>query len=179
MIIGLNGYAQAGKDTTANILIEKYGFRRVAFADKLRELLYATDPKINYYDEEVMNLQTFVDNHGWDKVKQVPEVRRMLQNIGLSAREMFHTDFWVEQAFATVLPGEDIVVTDVRFPNEYDKVKSLGGQLWRVKRNNVAAVNNHISESALDAYKFDQIITNNGSIAELEDLIKKRMGLNV
>ncbi len=44
MIIGLTGYAQSGKDTVANILVERYGFTRVAFADKIREFLYETNP---------------------------------------------------------------------------------------------------------------------------------------
>jgi dephospho-CoA kinase len=40
MIIGLTGYAQSGKDTVANILVENYGYQRVAFADPIRALLY-------------------------------------------------------------------------------------------------------------------------------------------
>ena len=31
-VIGLTGYAQSGKDTVASILVEKYGYRRIAFA---------------------------------------------------------------------------------------------------------------------------------------------------
>ena len=39
MIIGLTGYAQAGKDSVANSLVQNYGYTRVAFADKIKELL--------------------------------------------------------------------------------------------------------------------------------------------
>ena len=41
VIIGLSGYAQSGKDTVANILVQHYGYKRVAFADKIRECLFA------------------------------------------------------------------------------------------------------------------------------------------
>ena len=37
MIIGLTGYKGSGKDTAASHLVEKYGFTRVAFADKLKK----------------------------------------------------------------------------------------------------------------------------------------------
>mgnify|MGYP006283771541 FL=1 len=40
MIIGLTGYAQSGKDTVASLLVEHYGYERVAFADKIRSFLY-------------------------------------------------------------------------------------------------------------------------------------------
>jgi 50S ribosomal subunit-associated GTPase HflX len=46
MIIGLSGYAQVGKDTVANILVQHHGYKRVAFADKIRECLFALDPII-------------------------------------------------------------------------------------------------------------------------------------
>src|SRR5579883_3181143 len=37
LLIGLSGKPQAGKDTTAEYLVRRYGFRRLAFADRLRE----------------------------------------------------------------------------------------------------------------------------------------------
>ena len=46
MIIGLSGYAQSGKDTVAKVLIEEYGFTRIAFADKIREFLYDLNPQV-------------------------------------------------------------------------------------------------------------------------------------
>ena len=37
MIIGLGFKARSGKDTVADYLIENYGFKRLAFADALKE----------------------------------------------------------------------------------------------------------------------------------------------
>ena len=48
MIIGISGYARSGKDSVANILVQDFGFERRAFADKLREALYALNPIIAY-----------------------------------------------------------------------------------------------------------------------------------
>jgi hypothetical protein len=69
------------------------------------------------------------------------------------------------------------VITDVRLPNEADYVKFMGGRLWRVKRPEVGPVNSHLTESALDGYKVDQILHNNGSLEELRDLVKVRVAI--
>ena len=47
MIIGLSGYARSGKDAVAQVLVSEFGFKRVAFADPIRDLLYEMDPKID------------------------------------------------------------------------------------------------------------------------------------
>ena len=176
-LIGLTGYAGSGKDTFAKILVEKYGYTRIAFADPIRELLYAMNPIISgipYGGNRT--LVDLVNSIGWDEAKKEPEVRRLLQDLGVGAREVIDSEIWVSTAFRkTGEPGKRYVITDVRFTNEADLVKQLSGQVWRVKRIDVDAVNNHVSESEMDGYKVDQIFLNNGTIDELEALIKTRM----
>lgn len=170
IIIGLTGYAQSGKDTVANILVEKYGFTRIAFADKIRELLYEINPMAGGEP-----LKFKVDIEGWDRAKQHPEVRRLLQKTGVAARKLFGSEFWVNQAMRQ-FPGESkIVVTDVRFTNEAKSLQMNGGQLWRITRVGVGAVNGHVSETELDDYPVDQTFANNGSIEDLELLVQTRI----
>jgi len=179
MIIGLSGYAQSGKDTVAKILVEKYGYKRIAFADPIRNLLYEMDPLIpKGYGESIINyrLQDMVDTYGWDKVKvDFPEARRLLQDFGLSARKLFGDTFWIYQALSDVAPQDKVVVSDVRFENEAQWIQEFGGQIWRVKRVGTSAVNEHVSESELDGYRVDQIFVNNGTVEDLEILIGTRM----
>jgi hypothetical protein len=172
-IIGLTGYAQSGKDTVANILVEKYGYKRIAFADKIRDFLYAMNPLVACSPSGY--LQGLVDLVGWDKAKQEPQVRMLLQNVGVAAREVIAEDIWIISALANVGVDDKIVIADVRFENEAEILKSLGGQIWRVKRLGVEAVNRHISEIQMDGYKVDQIFINNGTIEDLENLIQTRM----
>jgi hypothetical protein len=65
-------------------------------------------------------------------------------------------------------------ITDMRYPNEYDAVKSRGGITIRVNRHNhpndINPNTEHPSETALDQHQFDYEIINDGSI---EDLIEK------
>ncbi len=173
MIIGLTGYAQSGKDTVANILVEKYGYQRIAFADPIRTLLYETNPML----KEGYRVQGLVDVYGWDKVKvDYPEARRLLQDLGLGARKLFGDMFWVQQALKDVDASDNYVITDVRFPNEAEAIRlHEGAQIWRIKRIGINAVNAHVSESAMDGEKVDQIFVNSGTINDLKLLISTRM----
>lgn len=179
MIIGLSGYAQSGKDTVANILVEKHGYTRIAFADPIRNLLYEMDPLIpKGYRESVINyrLQDLVDSYGWDKVKvDYPEVRRLLQELGVGARKLFGDKFWIYEALSDVAPQDKVVVSDVRFENEAKWIQEFNGQIWRIKRVGTEAVNDHVSESEMDGYPVDQIFVNNGTIEDLEITIGTRM----
>jgi hypothetical protein len=178
VIIGLTGYAQSGKDTIASILVKKYGYTRIAFADKIRELLYETNPGLSIGLKGVW-LKDLVDEHGWDSAKQSPQVRRLLQDLGVGARKIFGEGFWVHEAIKTMLndsrPDLNYVVTDVRFLNEADMIKANSGQIWRIKRLGVDAVNTHVSETEMDGYPVDQIFVNNGTLEDLEVLIDTRM----
>ncbi len=170
MIIGLTGYAQSGKDTVAKMLVDNYGYTRIAFADKIREFLYETAPDY---------IKLLVDEVGWDRAKQNSTVRELLQITGVGARKVFGEGFWVHEAMKSMLndprPDLNYVVTDVRFLNEADMIRANNGHLWRIKRIGVSAVNAHVSETQMDGYPVDQIFINNGTIEDLEALVKARM----
>lgn len=173
MIIGLTGYAQSGKDTVAKVLVENYGFKRVAFADKIRELLHETDPMIG---DGTYHLRSMVNIYGWDVVKQRDDARRLLQNLGVAARKVFGEEFWVEQAIKDLSIDASYVFTDVRFKNEVSTLKKLNAQIWKIERPGIQAVNNHISELELKDYIADKVLLNEGTIEELENLVKSQIG---
>ena len=173
MIIGLTGYAQSGKDTVAQILVEKYGYTRIAFADKIRELSYELNPIV----KPGMKLQDAVDEMGWEKAKvRIPEVRRIMQDLGVGARKVFGEHFWVQQVLRQIHFEGNFVITDVRFPNEADAIRKYdNAQIWRIRREGVNAVNQHVSETAMDNEKVDQTFLNSGSLEDLNVLIGIRM----
>ncbi len=170
MIIGLSGYAQTGKDTVAQHLVEHYGFTRIAFADPIREALYALNPMITDIPELLgVRLSWLVDRLGWEFVKQDSgQVREYLQRMGTEvARNQWGQDFWVDLAMKKAGNIANVVITDVRFPNEYDAIVANGGEVWRVEKPGVVAVNAHPSETALDSYPFRRCVLNNGSKDDL------------
>jgi dephospho-CoA kinase len=169
MIIGLSGYAQSGKDTVAEYLVNEYGFKRVAFADPIRNILYAMNPQIN--GTRLVNL---VDEYGWEIAKKKPEVRELLQSLGFSARRVIDERVWIAAAFHEMTDKDaNYVIADVRFHNEANMIKSEGGKVWRILRPGVEAVNTHISETDLDRFQFDLTLNNDGSVEQLNFLVKQ------
>jgi len=113
MIIGLSGYAQAGKDTVAAMLVEDYGYTRLGFADIIKKACYALDPIINL---DGMRLAHAVEKYGWDEVKAIPEVRRLLQTMGSEVgRDLIDPQIWVELTLFNVRPEDKIVIKSRRF----------------------------------------------------------------
>lgn len=167
MIIGLSGYAQSGKDTVAEMLCLNYGFKRISFALPMRDAIYTLNPIVFNLNSRVSDL---VDEFGWDVAKTNPEVRRLLQVFGTEVgRNLFGEDFWVNQAFKRAKEYERVVFSDVRFFNEAQAIVDNGGQVWRVQRENHKPVNAHSSETAMDNWRFDDLILNAGSLNDLFD----------
>lgn len=182
-IIGLSGYARSGKDEAAKVLVEEFGFTRVAFADKLRDFLYALNPLIIAEKMEhggtfpvFSHVQTIIDLYGWDGYKETEygaEVRRLLQRLGTEAgRETMWDSIWIDAAFAGVPEDAKVVVTDCRFPNEAEAIEKRGGRLWRVTRAGVGPANSHPSETSLDTYPFDVVLFNDGSLEDYHSQIR-------
>jgi gamma-glutamyltranspeptidase len=148
---------------------------RMAFADAIRDILYTLDPLTN----NGLHLRTVVDDYGWDLAKQDNEIRRLLQVLGTEVgRNVFGDDVWVDVLISKLEPMDKVVITDVRFPNEARELHNLAGEIWRVNREGVSAINEHVSESQMDEYNFDKIIDNNGSLEDLEHAIVELIEAN-
>jgi hypothetical protein len=172
MIIGLSGYAQSGKDTVAKYLVEHHGFERVAFADPIRDFLLEVDPIL----ENGLHMTTVVKDLGWELAKKQAEVRRLLQVAGVAARKHIDTDLWVIAAIRKMNEvGKQYVITDVRFQNEAVMIKQSGGHLWRIERDGVGPVNDHISEHDLKDWEFDVVLHNNSNFDSLNLAIQVQL----
>ena len=174
----MSGYARSGKDTVAELLCLNYGYKRVSFADPMRQALYVLSPKL----DNIVRLSEYVDDYGWDVAKQNQEVRRLLQVFGTEVgRKMFGLDFWIDIALKDLSGDTQVVISDVRFPNEADAIAKLGGSVWRINRKNHSAVNGHASEHAMDNYMFNHVIYNDGTLDDLSDevfMLAKHLGLD-
>lgn len=178
-IIALSGFARSGKDEAAKVLVEEFGFKQVAFADKLREVLYALNPIVNYDSMGRQNIyvQDVINEWGWDGYKETafgPEIRRLLQRLGTEAgRQTLWDSIWIDAALTGLDEDAKVVVSDARFFNEFDAVIERGGFVWRIDREGVGPTNNHASElEAVDYKKFSLYIKNNGTLEEYQDLIR-------
>ena len=165
-LIGFGHTAQVGKDTAAFGI----GYKRLAFADEVRGLLLQVNPLVHD-----MPLQGYINVNGWETAKADGEVRRLLQNIGLGAREILGEDVWVKpvmsKAKALLKAGVDVAITDVRFPNEHAAIRKAGGTLIKITRPGSPKMS-HLSETALEDADWDHVIENNFTIDHLVHTIR-------
>lgn len=174
-LIGLHGHAQVGKDTLAAILVEHYGFERLAFADVLREALRRVDPWMIGYESEPVRLATLLRRYTWDELKKHgpfrDETRRLLQVLGSEVgRDLLYENIWVDALTKKLDFGKKYVVTDVRFKNEAWALRnSRVKPVWMVKvtRPGYGPVNAHVSDAGLPDNLFDAFIVNDGDIYQL------------
>ena len=182
ILLGFCGYATSGKDAAVSALCTGHGFVRVAFADALRDVLYDLDPVVGVVnDGGYERVATLVDRWGWDQAKQVPEVRQLLQRLGVAVRDHVNQDAWVTAAFDRAEGAERLAVSDVRFPNEAEAIKARGGHIVRVMRPGVTALNSHVSEHALDEWPEDFQLYNDRTLGDLGaevDQLLARLGVS-
>ena len=171
-IVGLAGQLTAGKDTAAQALVSE-GYKRVAFADKIKELAMEANPLVTT-NVQTVNIGTGAGkmkhvvngNGGWDQSKDYyPLVREFLVNLGEGARKVFGEDFWIDQALDDVR-GEP-VVSDVRYENEMLAIRDRGGIIIRIDRDNRRPLGDHETELMSDD-RFDGIVVNDGTVGDLQ-----------
>jgi len=174
-VIGMMGKKRSGKDTFAARLIEQHGFTKVSLADPLREMLKALNPIVEFSRSFGGGYVNLIDVLGpednWEAAKELPEVRRLMQRIGTEAgRNVLGDSIWTDAAQRTIRDIDGpVVITDVRFPNEYALVEDvLDGWTVRISRPSLpVGADLHISETALDDTYPRYEIVNDSTIADL------------
>jgi len=84
-------------------------------------------------------------------------------------------NFWVRKLFSTIDEKEykNVIITDVRYPNEVNPIVERGGYHIRITRPNTNKIHGamHASEISLDRpYKVDFGVTNAGTLDDLKKL---------
>lgn len=152
-IYGIAGEKFSGKDTIAEAIIARYAragmkAKKVPFAEPLKQAVCAM--------------------FGWDRsrledhaFKETPEPitgktpRYIMQAMGTEfGREILHDQVWIRLAGAEVQRCIDAgivpILTDVRFVNESDYVRSVGGKIIHViNPETVTRTDGHASENGV------------------------------
>ncbi|MEV7278114.1 hypothetical protein [Streptomyces sp. NPDC093111] len=150
----------------------------MAFADPLRALALDVDPIVGHEpaggSSLPLRLSDVLRREGWDRAKRRPEVRRTLQRLGQGVRDQ-DEGHWLRLALAKLDVadrwGLPVVVTDCRYENEARALRERGALLVRVERPDRTSIGRdereHRSETELDGYPADAVLTNGGSVDEL------------
>lgn len=151
-LIVLFGPQQVGKSTAAESLCYNEGFKRVAFADPLYEMLGVL---LGLPGKKVKKLP---------KETPVPElsgktIRYALQSLGTEwGRELMGPDFWVNKACLTIgdliSHGHSVVVDDCRFLSEYDAMAQAGATFVSLQRADLPEQSNPKHGSEIEWKQF-------------------------
>ena len=213
MIIGIVGFLGSGKGTAGDILIEQHGYTRVSFADAVKDavsVIFDWPRDLLEGDTETSRIFRETRDKWWsEKFGYDVTPRYMLQLMGTEAgRDVFNENLWVHTVARRIRSMQDneskdkFVIPDVRFPNELEFIRKMGGHVVRVVRGpdpewySLAHASNnpnflhsneayaemektgvHYSEWAWIGQQFDYQIDNNGSLLMLESDIKHMLAV--
>ena len=141
MIVGFVGFIGSGKDTAADYLVNFHGYRRDSFANTLKDAVacvFGWDRTLlEGRTKEAREWREQVDPW-WAERLNMPNLtpRLMLQLWGTEVcRNGFHDDIWIASLENKMRKTTDnIVISDVRFPNEIKAIHNAGGIVVRIKR---------------------------------------------
>lgn len=170
-------------------------FRNKKFAGKLKEIAsILTGHPVELF--ESIDFKNSKMDDCWGDMTY----REFLQKLGTEAiRDNIHNEAWVNALFSDyklidlnlylIKHGGDKekaledqksdglpkwVISDVRFPNEFNAIKQRDGIVVRVQ-NGKETEGGHISETALDLFQFDYILNNKGTINDLIVEVEKML----
>ena len=164
-IVGLVGKKASGKDTFYLACLELFAIdkkilippKRFAFADALKLEV------ANKFDISIGQLN-----------KEKEKYRKDLQDTG-EARRKEDNEYWIKQVAKKLLDFDLetfnkvhcphlVIITDVRYINEAQWIKSLGGNLIRIRRTDIPddMEDKHSSEIELESIACNYYLDNEG-----------------
>jgi len=204
MIIGFVGFIGSGKDTAADYLVNFHGFRRDSFANTLKDAVAAVfgwdRTLLEGRTKEAREWREQKDEWWSTRLGRDITPRWILQYWGTEVcRNGFHDDIWIASLENKMRKTTDnIVISDVRFPNEIKAIHNAGGIVVRIKRgedpewyNDAVNMNSgptnmswaiskarmeqrkiHASETAWVGGKIDTVVYNDTTIDDLYSQIR-------
>lgn len=177
-VIGLMAEDRAGKDTVADMLVEK-GWLKVAFADRLKAAVHALDARIKVPFNGSMKLNVALERWGEDWVKEnCPEYRELLINFGTKTlREHMGLQYiWIDsvlQYLARIDRWDEVpkgvIITDVRDPLETIAVaEELGGYIVELRSSRGRGHYATEEQLAVMRPRVSHVISNNGTLEDLQ-----------
>ena len=150
-VIGLSGFAGAGKSTVAEYLVRHYGFTRLSFASAVKDVTAAAfgwdrqrldgaSPQDRVWREEP-------DVFWSQRMKQSFTPRGALQYIGTDVfRTHVLSSIWSDIVISKIRglgTAANVVIDDVRFVNERQSIRDEGGHFLLLRRETFATPLHH------------------------------------
>jgi len=172
LLIGFGYKARRGKDTAIRSILDARGqgkdVRRYAFADALRDEVHETMRSVSHsygltYRGALERMcksagVQYDTNAPADEQNPHGKQRALLQWWGTEFRRASDPLYWLKRMRERIeADGPNVaLISDVRFFNEFEMIRSAGGCMVRVEREGFeveAPVAQHVSERELDALR--------------------------
>ena len=135
-LIGVIGPIGGGKDTIADYLIQRHGYKKLSFATRVKDVAAVAFG----WERTLLEGDTLTSRAWREEVDAFWNItpRQALQRIGT---EMFRghiaDDFWLRivEKQISESTAKGIVITDCRFENEIRLIQRLGGTIIQVQRH--------------------------------------------
>ena len=163
MIISISGQARAGKDSFADLLVQKLQgqWTKMALGSYVKSLfsnIYGVDKHfIEYWKCREESPPQFHMN-----------MRKMLQLVGESFRSM-NSSTWIDMLKSDACDGTNVIVTDVRYINELEAVKSMDSICILVGRSGRVSDDPHESEATVVPTLNWLLENTTGSVVNIRD----------
>ena len=182
-LIGLSGKSGSGKSTVGDYLSGAHGYEQFAFAGALKAVVGLA---FGFSEEQLYGRQKEAVDPRWGK-----SPRWCMQWLGTEVLRACWPEIWIYHLrreileFLSINGQRPVVVTDVRFRDEAEALKAMGGVLVRIERPGLRSagetpapttptapaatgVPDHLSEIDLDGWEgWDYLIVNGGSLQNL------------
>lgn len=188
--IAITGKANSGKNTLGKLLFEEINDKHscgsninyIAFADPIKKMIGLMFPSLpsEYLYGPSSYRSEIIPNSFKDGVPLT--VRQLLMDLGTGIGRSYNLNIWLDafdvafkSAMSNSFEHDAIIVTDVRFRNEFDHLKELGFYQIKLLRDSHTKID-HSSEINQDSIKdneFDYIVHNNGTLEDLKEEVAK------
>lgn len=199
MIVSLSAWKRSGKDTAADIMVEEFKFKRVSFANVLKDMVaeqyaipresldnqdlkeqplfqYPANPQDKFSGMVVEFMKKEMKPDGNGNLYWTPRGLAILEG---SVKRSVNAAYWTSRALSQIKPGELAVITDLRYKSEIDQInkyaQSIGEKSLTIRINRFdESPSSDPSERDMDDFKgFDQVVENKGTVEEYKEKIRE------
>lgn len=180
-IIGLGHYKRTGKDSLARATVVAGGLmsppcliKHVSFAKALKEVCH------QLYSWDGLQGPLFYETKTGEKLKEVvlPTIgkspRQIWIDFGQAVRDCVYSATWrdcvTQRRYQNV---HGIIISDVRFPNEAEAIKSAGGLLVKVIRPKFKPGSDYADQALVGYDGWDHVVGKSGKMTELKEWGRK------
>jgi hypothetical protein len=183
MLIGITGKIGSGKTTAANYLVSSCGFTEYTMAEPIKQIgtvfgfthnqLYGTQKeKLEIHPHWGVSGREFLQKIGTDMFRDL--LPQVIPNMKISK------SVWCD-IFRLKYNGQaPTVVSDIRFADEAQTIRDLGGVIIRIVRDEGYACSEHISETGQSEITHDFLINNNSDTKSLyssiDSILQSQLG---